>query len=296
MISIIVTSYSSERLDDIRDLFESFKLQSDPDFEVVYITERDDYLREYVSKLMKESNINGKVVHNTGPRGLSEARNLGIVKAKGDLIAFVDDDVVLDPQWTMEVKDAFGSLANIAGATGPAFPKKNGEQANWVPVQFDWLIGSTRWFQSEKSVEIRNCWGMNMCFDREAMERTGPFSTQTGYTRGKLPEDVEDSLRMKNLTGKKMYYVPEMKVFNSVHRYRFSAKFIIERSSWIAHTRRQIDNNQMEKDLLRTFPADMHKIVSPAGLTGEEYFARLRLVILSFSSMLIGYWLGTVRV
>ena len=245
MLSIVVTSYDPQRKQDISDLLDSIQNQVYTDLEVVYVTERSDFLHGYVEEAIRLRRINGKVIHNTGEWGLSECRNIGVKNSEGEIIAFVDDDVILGPKWSCSVITAFESFDNMIGATGPAYPYWVGERADWLPLELDWLIGCTRWFKSDVPVEVRNCWGMNMCFRREAFEKAGNFSSKTGFVTGKaadgrIGEDVEFSLRVKRLSGKRLYYLPEMKVLNKVYAYRLSPRFIIARSSWIGYSRRNI--------------------------------------------------------
>jgi GT2 family glycosyltransferase len=242
-LSVVVTSYDLQRKKDIIDLLDSIQAQVCNDFEVVYITERSRLLYDFVKKAIEERKIRGKVIHNDGSWGLSECRNIGVKHSEGDVVAFVDDDVILDPNWSCAILNAFKTLDDIIGATGPAYPYWVDGRADWLPTELDWLIGCTRWFKSDAPVQVRNCWGMNMCFRREAFESAGLFSFSAGFVSGKavngrIGEDVEFSLRVKRLSRKKLYYLPDMKVLNKVYAYRLSSRFIVARSSWIGYSRR----------------------------------------------------------
>ncbi len=59
----------------------------------------------------------------TEPRpGLDWARNRAIMEAKGEIIAFTDDDVVVDPGWIDSVVRAFGEHADVMAVTGRVLP------------------------------------------------------------------------------------------------------------------------------------------------------------------------------
>jgi GT2 family glycosyltransferase len=55
-------------------------------------------------------------------RGLSAARNAGLAASENELIAFVDDDVVVDRAWMSRAAAAFERSDQIAGVTGLILP------------------------------------------------------------------------------------------------------------------------------------------------------------------------------
>jgi GT2 family glycosyltransferase len=313
-LSIVVTSYDLQRKKDIMDLLDSIQTQVCSDFEVVYITERSRSLYDFVKEAIEERRISGKVIHNEGSWGLSECRNIGVEHSEGEVIAFVDDDVILDSNWSCAILNAFKSLDGIIGATGPAYPYWLDNRADWLPTELDWLIGCTRWFKSNVPVQVRNCWGMNMCFAREAFQKAGYFDVkstersrylrsasgqrQHGETeQGKMAEDVEYSLRVKRMTGKKLYYLPDMRVLSKVYSYRLSSRFIVSRSSWIGYSRRNIakitgrGHLAMENSLLVSL---LHSLVlenhNQSKLIDE--LRGTKVSILALFSMALGYFLG----
>lgn len=54
--------------------------------------------------------------------GLSWARNCGTRAARGEIVAFTDDDVVVDPYWLAELVRAFDSAGDVACVTGLGLP------------------------------------------------------------------------------------------------------------------------------------------------------------------------------
>jgi GT2 family glycosyltransferase len=55
-------------------------------------------------------------------RGLSSARNAGLAWAQGDVVAFTDDDVAVDPAWIRRLAHAFERADDVACVTGLILP------------------------------------------------------------------------------------------------------------------------------------------------------------------------------
>jgi GT2 family glycosyltransferase len=58
------------------------------------------------------------VAHLPAAPGLARQRNLGAARARGDLVTFLDDDVVLDPGYLAAIVELFQDDAGLGGAEG----------------------------------------------------------------------------------------------------------------------------------------------------------------------------------
>jgi hypothetical protein len=151
----------------------------------------------------------------------------------------MDDDVVLTEEWARELVQTFDD-ESIIGFTGSAAPLWDDPSDSWLPKELDWLISCTDWSECNEVKDIRNVWGFNMAFRREAFERCGLFPTNLGYHRGPMPEDLGFSIMVKTITRKRLVFNPRAKVLHKVHQYRLSLGFIAERAYWIGHSRRML--------------------------------------------------------
>lgn len=69
-------------------------------------------------------------------QGLSWARNRGILAAKGEILAFTDDDVVVDSFWLLELVRSFQTSDKVACVTGLVLPLELETQAQAWFEQF----------------------------------------------------------------------------------------------------------------------------------------------------------------
>ena len=113
MFSLIVCTV--DRTTPLERLLRSLALQTDRNFEVVLVDQNQD------SRLQALVESFGKVmaiVHVEAARGLSLARNKGLSVARGDVIAFPDDDCHYPRTLIGQVRRRFASTPDIDVLTG----------------------------------------------------------------------------------------------------------------------------------------------------------------------------------
>ncbi len=286
-LSIVVTSYTVERLKDIFELMDSVKAQTYPDIETVFVAERSDELFDRVRAYMSEKAMpKAKVIFNHGEPGLSAARNLGIQQAEGDIIAFVDDDVVLFPDWADEMVKTYEDNS-VIGVTGPAFPLWENESMNWLPEEFYWIISCSGFTGWNGLRAVRSAWGDNMSFRKEAFDHCH-FSQDFGQTTGEQEawkagpvDDAEFSINLRLKTGKLILYNPQVRVQHKVYTYRLTRRFIRGQSYWQGYTKallRRIYRSDADTQALLRERALLRRIlVNLVPRTAREFFSSPRL-------------------
>lgn len=305
VISIIVTSYSTVRLDEIKEMLDSIKKQTYHRIELIYVVERSELLLKIVEKILSDNGIpNYKLLFNDGEPGLAYARNLGSKEATGEIISFIDDDVLLPANWAEEMVKTYHEAGAIMGVTGPALPLWDDYSLKWLPEELYWIIGCTAWRNLDNLHEIqsvRTTGGMNMSFRRESFCLVGFFMTSAGFRDGRMPsrfigEDFEFSMRVRQIGGR-IVYNPRVKVYHRVRKYRFSWKFIADRAFWVGQSRPILkryysENLGMESDLLarmlKSFPDSIKRLFSNPVVGLKRVFATF--MVLQFAAL--GYAFG----
>lgn len=114
--------------------------------------------------------------------GLDWARNRAIEESRSEVIAFTDDDVIVDPEWASSLGRAFSEDASLAAVTGLVVPFELRTKAQAI---FESYGGFTkgfvhRWYRvgPGSSAHIgsgRYGTGANMAFRRSLFHDIGPF-------------------------------------------------------------------------------------------------------------------------
>ncbi|MDD5190919.1 MAG: glycosyltransferase [Dehalococcoidales bacterium] len=250
LLSIVITSYTMERYQDATGLLDSIKIQTLPDIEIILIVERSFELLDKLKRYVRDINIhNTKIVFNDGEHGLSNARNMGIKESRGAYIAFVDDDAFPLPGWAAAVVEAYKD-PSVIGVTGPSIPLWEDPKLNWVPEEFYWIVGGSGYSEWTEKREVRNVSGTNMSFRKEAFTQAGVFLTNLGAKGGGssgkhelVGDETELSIRVVQKTGKRILFIPEMKVRHRVYKFRVTPGFVARRAYWEGYTKALFSNS-----------------------------------------------------
>ena len=140
----------------------SVRDQTYSNIELVLVIESSELLHDAVKSFLSDYAAlkNVKIVFIAENVGLSAARKFACFEASsGDLIAFVDDDVVLEENWAEEVVKAYDD-PTVIGTTGYSKPMWIGNALTWLPTEFYWLIGSSAFVGFETVTEVRISLGL----------------------------------------------------------------------------------------------------------------------------------------
>jgi glycosyltransferase involved in cell wall biosynthesis len=176
-------------------------------------------------------------------QGLSNARNTGIREARGKILAFVDDDVTVEPSWLQNL------TANLydgqwAGAGGRILPPLSFSPPPWLTLRGPWGQGGALCAQfdfGDTPAELKEeaPYGTNMAFRKEMFEKYGDFRIDLGRCGGGLigNEDIEFGRRLM-AAGERLHYEPSAIVYHSIAVERLNKKYF--RVYWFAFGRAQM--------------------------------------------------------
>jgi GT2 family glycosyltransferase len=224
--AVVIASFSEKRWSTLAAAIDSIYGQTINAAEIIVVADHCPRLAVRVASVYPGV----RVVENTGPRGLSAARNCGVGESTASVIAFMDDDAVAEPTWLAELLAPYDdpSIIGAGGAIIPLWPESRTDRGNthptrrpaWFPEEFDWVVGCTYRGYPETPAPVRNLIGCNMSFRRDVFRHIGGFRADIGRI-GDRPvgcEETEFCIRARQSAPQgTLLYVPSARVRHHVH-------------------------------------------------------------------------------
>jgi glycosyltransferase involved in cell wall biosynthesis len=119
LISVIVPTYN--RPNELRKCLDSILIQSRLPNEVIIIDNGDDTETKKIFNEREAIFIKNKIVLKylkNVENSLTLAKNLGIFQSSGDLVSFLDDDLILDTNYYYELAKFFEMVPGAIGVEG----------------------------------------------------------------------------------------------------------------------------------------------------------------------------------
>ncbi|MBV9229472.1 MAG: glycosyltransferase family 2 protein [Chloroflexi bacterium] len=226
-VSVIICAYSNERWQDLLDAVESLHQQVARPREIIVVIDHNPQLLARAQAHLTDVIVTA----NSGPRGLSGARNCGVSLAHGAYVAFLDDDAVAEPDWLLQL---YRLCANpkILGVGGSVLPAWVGEQPRWFPEEFYWVIGCSYRGLPRSLSPVRNPYGGCNIMRRDIFTEIGGFRDGLGRI-GTLPlggEETELSIRAKQHWPQHIFlYEPRAKIHHRVSSSRTTLRYFLSR-------------------------------------------------------------------
>ena len=98
-------------------------------YEIIFVDDASTDKTQAILREFKDKTQNVKIIKNKRMKGLCHVRNLGIKYSKGNIIAFTDDDCVLDTNWLKEIAKSFEDK-ECAVVGGPSYKSETKELFN----------------------------------------------------------------------------------------------------------------------------------------------------------------------
>lgn len=292
----------------LREAIESLLTQTYGDIEIVVVSDGNERLYNQIikdygdcEKLIVGLNQNDGGDNNVDSR--NQSRMHGVKIASGDVVAFMDDDAVADPDWIENIANTYKKHDAIA-VGGKLVPLWEGDKPDFFPEEFYWLIGATHkgFAPDDEITEVRNTFASNISFRQEVFIELGGFDTSEWSKSSLQGEEAELCLRMKEKHGEGVMYNPDAVVGHVVPKDRTKLRWLVKRSFWQGYWKRAMgvmipetgdeEFTFLRNLLFRFMPDRLWKAVTRPSLTEAKKFVML---ILFTTCVGFGYLYGFTR-
>jgi glucosyl-dolichyl phosphate glucuronosyltransferase len=223
-LSVVVCTYNrSQRLRRMLESLREAVIPVDSSCEFILVDNNcDDDTRRVFEEIERRSESRIRYVFEEN-KGISHARNRGVKEAKGEIIAFTDDDVVVEKYWIQNIEKAFKEHDDVACVGGKILPIWEIPKPKWLAPNLYFHVALLDYGDFVAYMDSPNIWGANFAVKSEMFKKYGLFDSNLGRIPRKLysGEETEFLQRLLN-AGEKLLYYPTSIVYHCVSANRMS--------------------------------------------------------------------------
>ncbi len=164
-------------------------------------------------------------------QGLSHARNLALQEAQGQIVSFLDDDVIVDPDWLSAVVAAFEehSAAVVGGRSYLIFRSR---RPTWLPQHYEFFLSRLDYGDQVIVDTDKDLYGLNFSVRKDVAVHAGGFNPSLGRCGPVSLRSGEESdlLRKIRAGGGVAVYEPRAVVGHIVLPQRLTMKWFLRRA------------------------------------------------------------------
>jgi glycosyltransferase involved in cell wall biosynthesis len=207
------------------------------DFEILVVDQ--DPEKSLEAEMAKRFNNDPRIVYLfLNQAGASRARNLGIEHARGEIIAFVDDDLEVVPGWLRAYVNAFTVIQPPPGIVGGRVdPLWLSPRPEWLPEEREYLLGLYN--KGDKLMPMPEGdlpFTANCAVPRRTIDRVGMLDERIGFSYARKTsllagEDSLLSLKVKQ-ANYSIYYQPQAKAWHKISKNKLIPQYFLKRNFW----------------------------------------------------------------
>lgn len=226
LISVVICAFSMKRFGMTVGCIQSVLNNTYKDHEIILVIDGNGELKQKMASTFKGMN-NITIVDNKKNEGPSVSRNLGVSYAKGDIIAFIDDDAVAASNWLEIIIKNFLDYPDINACGGKLVPIYE-KSFDKLPEELLWIVGCTYKGYPEKKQFVRNVISANMAVKKEVFKDI-QFEKMFDGENWKM-EDTLLGIRLIMRNKNAILYDPSIIVYHNVPSDRTKLGYVHRRA------------------------------------------------------------------
>ena len=181
---VSVIALTRDRPAEFLSLLQALEQQRMRDFEVIVVGAESDIRKHGAT----DDFVDRVIYVQCAEQNISKSRNIGIAHARGEILAFIDDDAAPEPDWLMELIKPF-EISSV-GAVGGFVRGRNGVDFQWRGALIDRYgdhasltlndVKDTG-FNDPKGELFLSTVGVNSAFRAAALRQINGFDEQFHY-------------------------------------------------------------------------------------------------------------------
>jgi len=204
-------------------------------YEIIVVDNRStDSTKEVVEQFIEKGNIRYIYESNLG---LSFARNTGWRNARGDYVAYLDDDAIACPVWLDRILEVFETVTPRPGCVGgKTEPIWESARPEWLS---DWLLHGLaviNWSETPHVLTNLSAeWlvGANIAFPMDILKSAGGFISSLDRVGNNLLSSGDVFLQKQIVKmGYSCFYHPDIAIGHHIFESRLNQDWFIRRYYW----------------------------------------------------------------
>ena len=233
MISVIVCTYNRDQM--FEETVQSFlSCRTDGiEHEILLLDNNSTDKTREIGKKLEARHPRVRYI-NEPTQGHPHTKNRGIRESRGEIVAFVDDDVFFSPDWLESLASAFGRRPDIACICGKVVPHFESERPAWLEDDLLDQYSVTRYGEDEREIQPPEYpIGCNMAFRSSVFKQIGGFPVSLGRKPGNLLSNDETFFSLCiTKAGLKTLYAPGVQVSHRIASSRTTQDWLLRRWYW----------------------------------------------------------------
>ncbi len=228
-VSVVLGTYNrAASLQTTLETFRGLVCPTDLKWELLVVDNNSsDDTREVIQKFARTAEFPVRYIFEKR-QGKSIALNAALGEAKGEIIAFTDDDVLVHPDWLTNLTRTFERFecAAVAGRTVPLW---NHPKPDWLKMEGQQAVVNFEPGDEFKEIRVPPL-GANSAFRKNVFAKYGLFRLDLGPNGSRHTitcEDWEFGERLMR-AGEKIVYCPTAIVHHPVDPQRTTKKYFLE--------------------------------------------------------------------
>jgi glycosyltransferase involved in cell wall biosynthesis len=236
-VSVVICGYTMDRLEVFTAAIDSVLAQTYRPLEVVIVIDGNPTLHErIVTRYGDDPTV--RIDLNAENRGISYSRTRGAELATGEVVAFIDDDAAAEPEWIAEHVHVY-QTREVIGVAGTVEPEWAEGRPPFFPAPFYWLVGCTEPGFAASGTPVRNGYGSNVSYRRDAFLQVGGYDTATGRKgeRHIQAHEAPVGIKLARRFEEPLLYVASARVRHTLFAYRGRFRWLLFRSFWQGYSK-----------------------------------------------------------